>query len=525
MIQYENWKTRFFFKNQIQFSLILAALIFSTHLIAFYFSRQKTIENSRQDVQSELLEIQEHLISVLSVMVLDTNLINSVEQANYAESMKTISSYQDAKIASAIRILKMDNHIYANSQANGAFGQLDSLSSSFQNKNVHEKFQTALAELNNKAHLFAQTELNSLNGPIGKIVIGQNIEEYFEELTARSNSFSIKSIKFISQEPSLSSFSEVEFTHFDGLTIPSQWKIQAQIPALNQLLIYFILQNLILTVISITIYLLWKNSAETNKRLSHEQALRVSSARLVALGEMSAGIAHEINNPLAVIQMSADQMRGLIPRFELPQEFAERIQLSLRRIEQMSQRIMSIITGLRSFSRDGSKEAMLPASLKKIVTDTLEICMARLEHQEVKIKLNLDTPLEMVPCRAIQISQVILNLINNAYDAVEGKSNSWIAIDLHQKNHFAEIWVTDSGPGIAPEIRQKILEPFFTTKAIGKGTGLGLSIAVGILQSHGGTLEIDTECPNTRFVLKIPLETQKKSEIQLSTLKIKSVVE
>ncbi len=103
------------------------------------------------------------------------------------------------------------------------------------------------------------------------------------------------------------------------------------------------------------------------------------------------------------------------------------------------------------------------------------------------------------------LSKIILNLINNASDAVAGYSDKWIQLDVNKYPEFVQISVTDSGKGLSPEVAEKIMSPFFTTKERGKGTGLGLSICKRIAESHGGSFKYNSDCPNTQFVVQIPL--------------------
>jgi signal transduction histidine kinase len=107
-------------------------------------------------------------------------------------------------------------------------------------------------------------------------------------------------------------------------------------------------------------------------------------------------------------------------------------------------------------------------------------------------------------CREVQLSQVILNLLNNAFDAISELPNKWVHLESRMNEGIIEIRVIDSGSGIPEELREKILQPFFTTKEVGQGTGLGLSISKGIIESHGGTLSIDIKSQNTCFVIQIP---------------------
>ena len=106
-------------------------------------------------------------------------------------------------------------------------------------------------------------------------------------------------------------------------------------------------------------------------------------------------------------------------------------------------------------------------------------------------------------CRSAQVAQVLLNLLSNAYDAVESQVKRWVRISVAARGDEVEIAVTDSGRGIPPKIAPRIMEPFFTTKEIGRGTGLGLSLSKGIAEAHGGRLELDSHSPETRFVLTL----------------------
>jgi signal transduction histidine kinase len=109
-----------------------------------------------------------------------------------------------------------------------------------------------------------------------------------------------------------------------------------------------------------------------------------------------------------------------------------------------------------------------------------------------------------VDCSATQITQVLINLVNNAHDAIKNLKEKWIEIAVNDSDHYVEISITDSGPGIPAGIKEKIMQPFFTTKAVGQGTGLGLSLSKSIIDSHKGFLLIDDNCPHTKFTILLP---------------------
>ncbi|HEY6306844.1 MAG TPA: PAS domain S-box protein [Candidatus Angelobacter sp.] len=233
----------------------------------------------------------------------------------------------------------------------------------------------------------------------------------------------------------------------------------------------------------------------------------VASARLSALGMMAGGIAHEINNPLGIIHALASD---LVEMVEV--EDAAPPQVVLRnsiRIRETADRIARIVKSLRQISREGSRDTLHPVPVSKILEDTLEICRERFRAHSVKLFLPEAIPEFMVSCREVQIAQVLLNLLQNAFDAVaELPGERWVRLEVATGDDAVVISVTDSGPGIPPELRSRIMEPFFTTKAVGKGTGLGLSLSKTIAEEHGGKLVYGPDQGRTRFSLTLPLARQ-----------------
>jgi C4-dicarboxylate-specific signal transduction histidine kinase len=142
----------------------------------------------------------------------------------------------------------------------------------------------------------------------------------------------------------------------------------------------------------------------------------------------------------------------------------------------------------------------------KIVADTLEICRAKFKAHRVELILPQAIPELSVPCREVQISQALLNLLQNALDAVlEGEGERWVRLEIEPRHDAVALSVIDSGPGIPVEIRARVMEPFFTTKPVGKGTGLGLSLSKTIAEDHEGSLEHGEDHGHTRFSIILPL--------------------
>lgn len=240
--------------------------------------------------------------------------------------------------------------------------------------------------------------------------------------------------------------------------------------------------------------------------LKEQQQMLTHSSKMSALGEMAGGVAHEINNPLSVIIMRTEQLEECLKEGEAP---AELILDSIHTIRKTALRIAKIVSGLRVFARDGRNLPTEKVKVSSIVEDTTSFCLERFKSHGVRFELEPSALLDQyLHCRAVELSQVLLNLLNNAFDAIGNLPEKWIRVSTEQRGGFLAIIVTDSGKGIPPAIRAKITQPFFTTKEVGKGTGLGLSISKGIIESHGGSLTLDADCPNTRFVILLPLKAQ-----------------
>lgn len=235
--------------------------------------------------------------------------------------------------------------------------------------------------------------------------------------------------------------------------------------------------------------------------IEEQRARAISTARLAALGEMSAGIAHEINNPLAIINGLASITKDRVLSGPLDSLV---IVKAMDKIEATVMRITKIIKALKSFAREGEGDPSKITLIQEILEDSLEFCKTRFKNNGIELEIVPFPESMSIECRAVQISQVLLNLLNNAFDAVQEYEQKWVRIEVKEEKDWIEISIVDSGTGIPESMRDKILQPFFTTKEPGKGTGLGLSISKGIVESHRGTLTIDAQSPNTSFVIRLP---------------------
>jgi two-component system sensor histidine kinase DctS len=237
------------------------------------------------------------------------------------------------------------------------------------------------------------------------------------------------------------------------------------------------------------------------KQLEEQRARQIAASRMASLGEMAGGVAHEINNPLAIISGYAGRLSDVLNQNPIPRDKALDI---VSRIDTTTIRIATIIKGLRAISRDGEFDEKEVVSLSVIVADTMSLCAERFISKGVYVETKVDPGL-VVFCRSVQISQVLLNLLTNAFFSVSKSPGGNILIEAKLRGDWVEIAVTDSGEGVPAHHREKIFEPFFTTKPIGSGTGLGLSIGVSIVRDHGGELILDSNAEKTRFVFRLPV--------------------
>jgi C4-dicarboxylate-specific signal transduction histidine kinase len=226
---------------------------------------------------------------------------------------------------------------------------------------------------------------------------------------------------------------------------------------------------------------------------------------MAALGEMAEGVAHEINNPLAIITLNLDKLKR-----DLLSETLDREELkkNLLKFETSVSRIAKIIRGLRDFTKKANEEALESTSLREIVNITLSFCQERFKSEGVEFLLDIQET-SFIMCRPTEISQILLNLFNNAFDAAkvsrpDDSGTRWVKIQLAQGDQKIVLTVEDSGKGVPADIQEKIFQPFFTTKDVGKGTGLGLSISKGLAESNGAQLELDTQSKHGKFVLSFP---------------------
>jgi two-component system NtrC family sensor kinase len=244
---------------------------------------------------------------------------------------------------------------------------------------------------------------------------------------------------------------------------------------------------------------------QTNRKLRETQTHLIHSEKMAGLGQLVAGIAHEINNPMAFVINNLFLVDEALARLEASQEQPSavicKIRTKVKDAQSGAVRVKELVSRLRTFSRLDEGE------LKTVdIQDSIESVLLFLHHRmegRIEIERNYGED-RMLTCFAGELNQVLMNLIANAIEAIDGYGR--ITLSTARRNGDFVIGVRDTGKGIPEEIRNRIFEPFFTTKPVGEGTGLGLAISYGIMKAHHGSMEFASQAgKGTEFVLTIPV--------------------
>ncbi|WP_218110073.1 sensor histidine kinase [Oligoflexus tunisiensis] len=250
--------------------------------------------------------------------------------------------------------------------------------------------------------------------------------------------------------------------------------------------------------------------AEVQKRIQEnerQQMLIQNSARLSALGEMAGNIAHEINNPLMII---SGYIRIIRSHMDSPRLLPEKLAFFGQKAEETIERITGIVRGLLRLSSHDVPANLQEIALNDVVRDVANLCRMRFLENHINFEVDIPLTRIIVNCRPVEISQIIINLLNNAFDAAKDQPKPWIKLHLYHEPERALVAVHDNGPGVPENLRFRIMEPFFSTKTYGHGTGLGLSISSAIAEQHGGKVYLDEHSRETRFILELPLSNIKE---------------
>ncbi len=251
---------------------------------------------------------------------------------------------------------------------------------------------------------------------------------------------------------------------------------------------------------------LHETTAEIQRReqeLRDKQEQLVQAGKLATLGELTTGVAHELNNPLNNIGLF---IGNVIDHLELGSLDKAQVVRDLRSATQQVGKATAIITHLRTFGRAAPvSHEVVP--INEVIERALSLLQEQIRLRQIAVDLRLSPRAPVVAGSPIQLEQVFINLLTNARDAVMESAERRIEIASDVRDEWVEIIVSDTGPGIPEGLEQRIFDPFFTTKGVGKGTGLGLSITYGILKDHGGSVAVLRQARRSgaSFLIRLPL--------------------
>lgn len=250
---------------------------------------------------------------------------------------------------------------------------------------------------------------------------------------------------------------------------------------------------------------------ERTEQLKAAQKKLVQNDRLASLGQLSASVAHEINNPVAGVLNLAMLLQRMLKEDGIPAGRVEEFRKYLGQVVSEVTRVGRIVSDLLAFSRR-SKPQRAPTDLNRIVTMTLSLVQHKMKLSNVTVATRLGDNLPAAHCDQSQVQQVVLNLLLNAAEATVGKPERRVEVATSTADAMVLLTVSDNGEGIPPENLAKIFDPFFTTKSEGKGVGLGLAVSYGIIQAHGGDIEVkSTVGQGAAFTVSLPLESSAQS--------------
>src|SRR5881296_3733043 len=245
------------------------------------------------------------------------------------------------------------------------------------------------------------------------------------------------------------------------------------------------------------------------QELRDKQEQLVQAGKLATLGELTTGVAHELNNPLNNIDLFVGNAVDLI---ELAVTDKGQIVRELGHAMQQVSKATEIISHLRTFGR-AAPVSREPISLRQIIERALSLMREQLRLREIEVTVDLGPEEPVVLGNAIQLEQVFINLLTNARDAVAEAPRKEIRIAGSARSGAVEVAFADTGHGIPPGLERRIFDPFFTTKQVGKGTGLGLSITYGIIKEHGGTISVvSPPGAGATFLIHLPLAPAETEE-------------
>lgn len=238
---------------------------------------------------------------------------------------------------------------------------------------------------------------------------------------------------------------------------------------------------------------------QMQQQLEEQKAKADYSARLAAIGEMAGGVAHEINNPLAIIAVHSEVLASRLKDAEVEETLWH---ANTDKISEVVKRIARIVKSLQNLARQTDEAPPHPMDLVPVIEETLDLCREKFKRRSIDLQFESQGPVWILG-KHVELGQVMINLLNNASDAVKDVPSKWIRISIREESDSVLLSISDSGTGISPEVQNRLFQPFFTTKAVGEGSGLGLSISRSILVKLGGDLVLAHAQNPTEFQARL----------------------
>jgi two-component system NtrC family sensor kinase len=248
---------------------------------------------------------------------------------------------------------------------------------------------------------------------------------------------------------------------------------------------------------------------QRSRQLTEARQKLIRSDRMASLGQLAASVAHEVNNPISGVVNLTMLMQRIMKQGGIPPERREEFRGYLQQVAAETQRVGRIVSDLLAFSRRSSPQRE-ETDLNQVIHRTLSLLAHKLELARAELRMELEPGLPRIHADRSQIEQVLLNLVMNAAEAMT--DGGIVGIRTHSDDREVVLEVSDTGAGISEEHMARIFDPFFTTKEEGKGVGLGLSVVYGIIDAHGGSIDVESwPTGGTRFVVRLPLSHPKET--------------
>lgn len=395
---------------------------------------------------------------------------------------------------------------FCHDELNQVVSSINELSNNLKEKTVSKQYVEAIISSVNSSLIVIDSEhtIKKSNYATYKLLgyeenelLGKNIFDILSN--DRINTFN-------NQEDQLQ---EIESTYFtkSGVEIPILLSLSQFTTETNNTIGYVIIARDITEQKLSEAKLLDYNEKLTssNRELKLLQEQLIHSAKMVSIGQVTSGLAHEINQPLGSIQLNTELIYSIVTEDgSITKKDMDPI---YQKVSNQISRITKIIQHLKIFSRDDAVTELEETNFINLIDESLVLFSQGFNLNKINLVKDFENNIPNVECNKIHIEQIITNILTNAEHALEGTNNKIITIRLYMQDNYLFMEIEDNGHGISPENLCKVFDPFFTTKQVGRGTGLGMSISYGIAQSHNGELIVKSSIgEGACFTLSLPIK-------------------